>query len=593
MRSLNLSHKAFLLILVPLFFEVLFLSASNMFMAQLDKAYQLENKTRNVLQLVNLQTKMFPDAAAALGLAVANRDISQMNRLHRTMAKLKADRNVLMSKGELNDGSLRQFNISVDNVIACIEEAETVARQADQFGFMRSLEKMQAVVKECNEEGDRVSSIQIQRAQEQRAEQGRLRGVIQLLSNGAVAFSILISILMVLAFNRGIANRLKIISKNAIAFANDKPIAPALKGSDEIVQLDHIFHDMASHLKDLRRREKALTDNASEIICSIGTYFEFTSVNKAVTPILGYSPDELLDKSLASICQEETIKVRNKFKEIAEKGTAKPFLLTLKTKKGDLREIMWSAVYDQSEKSFFCVAHDVTEINETARLKRELTAMATHDLRAPLASLQLTLDLFCKNTYGQLTERGMHRATQSRATIGRLVTLINSFLEIDKLESGNIELHLQEEIVADLIQQASAAVQSKAEEKGLSFEMEGCSVPVVCDGPRLTDVFQNFLDNAIKYSPQGGAVKVVAHKQDDMLRISVRDQGPGVPADKTSLIFEKFKQGNVDAATEKKGTGLGLAICKAIIEAHGGTIGCISDGGGHFWFTLPVKTSRL
>lgn len=565
-----------------------------MFMAQLDKAYQLENKTRNVLQLVNLQTKMFPDAAAALGLAVANRDISQMNRLHRTLAKLKADRKILMEKGELNDGSLRKFNITVDNVIVCIEEAEEVARQADQFGFMRALEKMQAVVKDCNEEGDRVSSIQIQRALEQRAEQDRLRGVIQLLSYGAVAFSILISILMVLAFNRGIANRLKIISKNAIAFANDKPIAPAMKGSDEIVQLDHIFHNMASHLKDLRRRETALTDNASEIICSIGTYFEFTSINKAVTAILGYSPDELIDKSLASICSDDAQKVRGKFKEIAEKGTARPFLLTLKTKKGELREIMWSAVYDDEEKSFFCVAHDVTEINETARLKRELTAMATHDLRAPLASLQLTLELFCKNSYGQLTERGMHRATQSRATIDRMVTLINSFLEIDKLESGTIELHLEEEIIADLIKQASAAVQSKAEEKGLSFQMEGCAMSVICDGQRITDVFQNLLDNAIKYSPQGGAVKVVAEKLADRIKIQVLDQGPGVPAEKRHLIFEKFKQGNVDAETEKRGTGLGLAICKAIVEAHGGeiAIGTESGWGGQFWFTLPIKTSR-
>ncbi len=145
----------------------------------------------------------------------------------------------------------------------------------------------------------------------------------------------------------------------------------------------------------------------------------------------------------------------------------------MKTKDGDLKEIMWSAVFDKEEKSYFCVAHDVTEINKTARLKRELSAMASHDLRAPLASLQLTLDLFCKNTYGELTERGKHRTTQSAATIGRLVRLINSFLEIDKLESGTIELNLGEETVADLIRRASVAMQSKAEAKALSFQMEG------------------------------------------------------------------------------------------------------------------------
>ncbi len=143
MRSLNLSHKAFVLILVPLFFEVLFLTASNISLAQLDKAYELENQTRGVLQIVNLQTKVYPDAAAALGLAVANRDVSQINRMHRALAKLKKDRALLMSRGDLDTSSLRQFNASVEKVNVALDEGEAAARRADQFAFMRCLEKLQ------------------------------------------------------------------------------------------------------------------------------------------------------------------------------------------------------------------------------------------------------------------------------------------------------------------------------------------------------------------------------------------------------------------------------------------------------------------
>jgi signal transduction histidine kinase len=230
--------------------------------------------------------------------------------------------------------------------------------------------------------------------------------------------------------------------------------------------------------------------------------------------------------------------------------------------------------------------------------------MATHDLRAPLASLQLTLDLFCKNTYGELTERGKHRATQSAATIGRLVQLINSFLEIDKLESGTIELNLGDEMVSDLIKRASVAVQSKAEAKALTFEMADCDLAVECDASRIIDVFQNLLDNAIKYSPEKGAVKVVAEQEKNMVRISIMDQGPGVPDEKAAVIFEKFKQGNVNAATEKQGTGLGLAICKAIVQAHGGDIGVTNIAGTNvgvrnapswgsvFWITLPTSKNQ-
>ncbi|MBP9093515.1 PAS domain S-box protein [bacterium] len=605
MRSLNLSHKAFVLILVPLFFEVLFLTATNISLAQLDKAYELENQTRGVLQMVNLQTRIYPDAAAALGLAAANRDISQLNKMHRSLAKLKKDRALLLSRDDLDTSILRQFNASVEKIVAALEEGEVFAKRADQSGFMRCLVKLQVLIGECNDEGDRVSAIQIKKALEQRAEQERLRGDVQAFSSAAVLVSIFISILLVVIFNRSIANRLKIISKNAIDFANDKPIAPVLKGNDEIAQLDRIFHDMAFHMNDLRRREKALTENASEIICSIDPYFEFESVNKAITTILGYLPEEVIEKPLASICSDDPQKIRAIFKEIAERKESKenkdnrPFLLTMKTKVGELREIMWSAVFDKEEKSYFCVAHDVTEINKTARLKRELTAMATHDLRAPLASLQLTLDLFCKNTYGELTERGKHRATQSAATIGRLVQLINSFLEIDKLESGTIELNLSEEMVSDLIRRASVAMQGKAEAKALTFQMADSNLAVECDGSRIVDVFQNLLDNAIKYSPERGVIKVLAEQEKNMVRISIMDQGPGVPEEQAAVIFEKFKQGNVNAATEKQGTGLGLAICKAIVQAHGGDIGVTNigvtnapDWGGIFWITLPTSKSQ-
>ncbi len=562
-----------------------------MSMAELDKAYQLEDQTRGVLQFVNLQTKMFPDAATALGLAVANRDMSQIENLHKTMAKLKQDRRVWMSRGYLDDASLKPFNERVESVIAGIESAEEGARKGDQISFIQGLARLQSKVVKCNEEGDRVIAIQDQKAQEQRAEQQRIRLVLQRLSTGAVVVSILISILMVVIFNRGIANRLKLISKNALDLAADKPIAPPLAGTDEIAQLDGIFHEMAGRLADLRRREKAVTDNASEIICSIDTYFGFSSVNKAVTRLLGYAPEDLLDKPLASICVESAQHVRTIFKDIAEKdGGSKPFQLTIRTSNGELREIMWSAVFDKEEKSYFCVAHDVTEMNKTNRLKRELTAMATHDLRAPLASLQLTLDLFSKNSYGVLNERGAHRAAQSKATIERLVKLISSFLEIDKMESGVVELNIAEVPLPTLLRNASALLQSKAEEKALSFKMENCDLVLNCDGQRLTDVFQNLLDNAIKYSPDKGTVKVVAEKQRDMVLIKVMDQGPGIPPEKQEIIFEKFKQGNVSVSTEKIGTGLGLAICKAIVIAHKGQIGIGNEPGwgAVVWLTLPT-----
>jgi len=264
--------------------------------------------------------------------------------------------------------------------------------------------------------------------------------------------------------------------------------------------------------------------------------------------------------------------------------------LTLKTASGELREIMWSAVFDKEERSYFCVAHDVTELNKTNHMKRELTAMATHDLRAPLASLQLTLDLFSKNSYGVLNERGVHRAAQSKATIERLVKLISSFLEIDKMESGVVELNIAEVRLPVLLRNASSLLQSKAEEKALSFKMENCDVTLKCDAQRLTDVFQNLLDNAIKYSPQNGTVKVVAENKKDAVLIKIMDQGPGIPAEKQEIIFEKFKQGNVGVITEKIGTGLGLAICKAVVIAHKGQIGIGNEPGwgAVVWLTLPL-----
>jgi signal transduction histidine kinase len=225
------------------------------------------------------------------------------------------------------------------------------------------------------------------------------------------------------------------------------------------------------------------------------------------------------------------------------------------------------------------------------RLKDEFVSTVSHELRTPLTSIAGSLGLLMGNAVGKLPDAAVRLLAIAHTNSQRLVRLVNDILDIEKMESGQIVFKFGRVEVRSLIGQAIEANRGFAEGSGVRIRLEDASAvcDVRADPDRLAQVVTNLLSNAIKFSPVDNEVVVAIESGTDVVRISVRDHGPGISADFKPYIFERFAQADATNARQKGGTGLGLSIVKEIVDRLGGDVGFADAprGGAIFHVELP------
>lgn len=238
------------------------------------------------------------------------------------------------------------------------------------------------------------------------------------------------------------------------------------------------------------------------------------------------------------------------------------------------------------------VFRDVTAEREAERMKSELVATVSHELRTPLASILGFAELLVGRDLPPETRRRYQTTIHNEAQ--RLTTLINDFLDLQRIEEGNFALALEpfdlRKIVADQVEAARG--QSAEHEIEVVLPDEEMVVLGECD--RIAQVIANLLSNAIKYSPGEGRISVRAACDGLVARVQVEDEGLGIPKDQQAHLFTKFFRVDRSDTREIGGTGLGLALCREIIEAHGGSMGfeSVEGRGSTFCFELPAPRQR-
>ncbi len=247
---------------------------------------------------------------------------------------------------------------------------------------------------------------------------------------------------------------------------------------------------------------------------------------------------------------------------------------------------------ESKQKSWIVSLLDVTERRVMEQLKQEFLQMVTHDLRSPLSSIALYIELLQDGAYGTLTEQGSIKTKSVRDNAARLLNLVNSLLDIEKLSMGAAALELERAEVASMFETTREALDALLQAKGIKLEVEGADLELVCDEARISQVLINLVSNAIKYSPDGGTIRIGAATMHGAFEFSVSDEGPGIPVEHQGALFQRFFQ--VPDAKKTEGTGLGLAICKEITRAHNGDIGVQSRAGegARFWFRIPSLEER-
>jgi PAS domain S-box-containing protein len=419
-------------------------------------------------------------------------------------------------------------------------------------------------------------------------------------------------------FTRNISRPLRMLIEWSGRVAGGDRSKLALITNDEINDVARYSNQMVSALGNLsawleRERDQlaAEKDKLSSILSNVADGVLATDqqgaivlFNHAMVSITGWREKDALGKSVHSVIR--TYDDTNRPVSITEQPAPKRrsaaserLNVRLVTRDQQNKHVVIStttmpASADPQIKSIFTF-HDVTDEKELERMKLDFVSMAAHELRTPLTSIRGYLDILSAEMQSKMDSQ--EQTFMNRAIIGanQLSTLIENLLNVSRIERGGLKLDVAPISVKRLIDSTVETLQDIAAHNQITIITDADSAGerlVMADHFRIGEVINNLVGNAISYSPAGTtiSVSVTIDNRADLAKISVADQGYGIPAEATSHLFTKFYRVAGDLSQGSKGTGLGLFISKAIVEAHKGKIwvDSVVGKGSVFSFTLPL-----
>lgn len=226
------------------------------------------------------------------------------------------------------------------------------------------------------------------------------------------------------------------------------------------------------------------------------------------------------------------------------------------------------------------------------QMKADFFSMISHELRTPLTSIKVGSEMLLQDNEKEISPSQKEILEIISRESQRLIDLVNSILDLAKMEAGMMAFQFKLADLTPLINQVVEEFKPLALKTGVELQLESIpNLPLIkVDAERVRQVLRNFIGNAIKFTPSGGKITISAIFRGGTLEVCVRDTGPGIPKESLANIFEKFQQGPWQKSKLMKGTGLGLAIAKQIITAHGGKVWAESEPGqgSSFFFALPA-----
>lgn len=354
-------------------------------------------------------------------------------------------------------------------------------------------------------------------------------------------------------------------------------------------------------LQDQVQQTAAIIGNMVDGLITIDRHGNVLSFNGAAERIFGYTAAEVIGHNvsllmpsphaeqhnhyLANYLATGTVRIIGTGREVEGRhkdGTLIPLDLSV------------SHIVSKGEPLFIGLLRDIRERKRNERLKSEFIATVSHELRTPLTAISGALGLLANGVLGKLSEQGAQLVSIAQKNSVRLSHLINDLLDIEKIAAGKLRFDMQAHRLHPQLKQTVEVNRTFGAERGVMLSMdldaEASRVSVWTDTQRLQQVLANLISNAIKFSPAQAKVQVTVTCAADRVRITVTDQGPGIPAEFRARIFQKFSQADSSDTRQKGGTGLGLAISRELMERMGGRIGfdSVEGQGASFWIELPL-----
>ncbi len=363
--------------------------------------------------------------------------------------------------------------------------------------------------------------------------------------------------------------------------------------------------------KQASQYARSLIESSLDPLVTISPNGKITDVNEATVEVTGVPSRDLIGTDFSSYFTEPD-KAREGYLQVFEKGTVTDYALTIRSRTGQLTDVLYNAaVYKDAEGEVlgvFAAARDVTErkrfeerlqeknleLESASRAKDRFLASMSHELRTPLNAIIGFTGTLLMKLPGPLTGDQAKQLGTIATSAKHLLSLINDLLDLAKIESGKVELVLEEVECASVLTEVASTLEPLAAERGLAFEVDIADPGrVLTDRRSVTQVVLNLANNAIKFTDRGSVrvtLERVREEGEESVQITVVDTGVGIDQADRRKLFEAFEQvGHI--ATRQDGTGLGLHLSQKLAGLLGGSIGCESEPneGSRFWLRLPAR----
>ena len=374
----------------------------------------------------------------------------------------------------------------------------------------------------------------------------------------------------------------------------------SVRAEDEIGQLAGAFNTMADELcqklaavSDERSKIAAIISSMNDAVVAVDAQDTILLLNRAAQDLLRLPPEarghplrsQLGDHPLCRCLDATRARGTDVEEELRGPRTGTSGERILEVHATPLRSM------GETDSGAVAVIRDVTDLRRNERARRELTANVSHELRTPLTSIKgFAETLLAGAIADEATCRRFVEIIDSEAT--RLMKLVDDLMDLSRLEFRAVALEPTPVRLDELAAEALGKMRPQAEQRGVALRLDGVTPQtVVADRDRILQVLTNLLDNAIKFTPEGGAVDVAVVGNRDQAVISVADAGPGIPEEHLPRIFDRFYRVERSRSREAGGTGLGLAIAKHIVEAHGGQISVTNRPGRGSVFRVALRAA--
>jgi len=426
---------------------------------------------------------------------------------------------------------------------------------------------------------------------EQELKAADARKLAQKVLFGAVAMSILLALLVAKLFSDRIASRLAKLRSNAIFLSQRQSLPPRIGGDDEIAELDGSYHEAASLLRDSEDKLQNTFDNAADLICSLNEQLSVDVVNKTSERLFHIKPQDLLGTRFVQFVSESSRKAFFDVIDAAKLQTepAASAEVQLKNAIGQTFDTVCIPKWVASERTYFCVFHDISERKQAEEIKREVFAMVSHDLRAPVTSFGHFTEMLEDGAFGELNSKGERFLKYATASVSQMQKLLDDVMFLERIKGRSVRVSKTSLKVSEVLANVSDPLRIFAQNKGVLIDVNNEGDNVFSDQTLLEKILSNFLGNAIKVAPANSQVRLAFKVKGTHNVFLVGDDGPGIEEDKISRLFDRFYSDETKTTEQSPSSGLGLTIAKELADLIGARIEVESEIGVGTTFNLLLE----